>query len=64
MTIVAILSFIYSMPMLIACYRRHVNFAPIVLVNLLLGWTLIGWLFALIWAATNNTEKRKGKQNA
>jgi hypothetical protein len=30
--------------------RRHRNLAAIVVLNLLLGWTFLGWVGALIWA--------------
>ena len=41
---------IYFAPALIAGYRRHRNVTAIFLLNLLLGWTLLGWIIALIWA--------------
>ena len=33
-------------------------------VNLMLGWTLIGWLVAFIWACSGTTEddKRRGEE--
>ena len=43
----------YFLPSLIAIVRKHHNVIPIVLTNTLLGWTLIIWLVALIWAFTN-----------
>jgi hypothetical protein len=30
--------------------RRHRNLLPIILVNIFLGWTFVGWIVALIWA--------------
>jgi hypothetical protein len=39
-------------PTMIAFTRGHPNAAPILLVNLLLGWTFIGWVVALVWACT------------
>jgi hypothetical protein len=41
----------YFLPSLIAGTRRHPHGNAIFLVNLLLGWTLLGWLAALIWSA-------------
>lgn len=38
-------------PTIVALARRHHNAAQIFLVNLLLGWTGLGWIVALIWAA-------------
>lgn len=47
----------YFLPFLIAWRRNHRNETPIGLTNLLLGWTIIGWIIALIWATTDNVEK-------
>lgn len=49
---------LYLIPSIIACYRRHNNAVPIILLNAVLGWTLIGWLGALIWATTCNARGR------
>ncbi|MDR5790264.1 superinfection immunity protein [Caballeronia sp. LP003] len=60
MTIVLLV--LFFVPMIVAMCRKHRNTAPIVLVTLLLGWTCIGWLVALIWAFTDNvneTQKRR-----
>jgi hypothetical protein len=46
------------LPSFIAGYRRHRNAVPIGLLNLFLGWTVIGWVIALIWSASDNTEWR------
>jgi hypothetical protein len=57
--ILGIISFIvYFVPSIIAYVRGHLNFVPIFLVNLLLGWVLIGWVAALIWSFTSHTRKR------
>jgi hypothetical protein len=32
--------------------HRHHNAVAILVLNLLLGWTLIGWMVALVWALT------------
>jgi hypothetical protein len=41
---------LYFLPTIIAVKRQKANVTPIVLVNLLLGWTVIGWIIALIWS--------------
>ena len=41
---------IYAAPALIAAWRRHRRAERIALLNLLLGWTVIGWLVLLVWA--------------
>lgn len=49
---------IYLLPTLIAAHRSHGNMNSICILNLALGWTLLGWLIALIWCASDNTVKR------
>jgi len=44
--------FVYFLPAVIACSRRHPNALPIVVLDLLLGWTFVGWVIALVWALT------------
>jgi hypothetical protein len=41
---------IHFLPTIIAALRHSRNVVPIFLVNLFLGWTIIGWIAALIWA--------------
>ncbi len=53
MLIVATL--IYFLPTIIALARGHLSTLAIFLLNLLLGWTLLGWLIALIWSCTGFT---------
>ncbi len=48
---------VYFFPTIIAGFRKHKNTLAIGLLNLFLGWTLIGWLGALIWAVLANQEK-------
>lgn len=45
------LLFIYCLPAVIAAMKKKKNTAAIVLLNLFLGWTFIGWVVCLIWAA-------------
>lgn len=40
----------YFAPMIVAIASDHKNTASISVVNVLLGWTLIGWVVALAWA--------------
>jgi len=43
---------IYFFPSIIAFGRQHHQQWAILVLNLFLGWTLIGWVAALVWAAT------------
>ena len=40
----------YFMPTLIAFLRQHKNKMAIFLLNLLLGWTVLGWVGSLVWS--------------
>lgn len=41
----------YFIPWVVAIVRSHPRRGAIALLTLLLGWTVIGWIIALIWAA-------------
>lgn len=43
---------IYFVPTFVA--GNHKNKGAIFALNLLLGWTLLGWVAALVWALTGN----------
>jgi hypothetical protein len=43
---------LYFLPIIIVLARRKKNVLGPILVNVLLGWTVIGWIVALIWALT------------
>lgn len=40
----------YFLPSLIAFLRNHKNKLAIFLLNLLLGWTVLGWVVSLVWS--------------
>jgi hypothetical protein len=48
----------YFIPTVIASSRSHNNCAPIFLVNMIFGWTFLGWFIALIWAFTSNVNRK------
>jgi hypothetical protein len=41
----------YFLPAIIAFARSKRDATAILLLNLFLGWTVIGWVVALVWAA-------------
>lgn len=55
---------LYFLPTLIAGSRKHKNDGAIFILNLFLGWTFLGWLIALIWAATDNVRKPSTSSNS
>lgn len=46
----------YFLPTIIASLRGHHNDVAIFVLNLLLGWTLLGWVIALVWSLTAKTK--------
>jgi hypothetical protein len=51
--------FVYSLPSMIAVTRRHRNRKAVLILNLVLGWTVLGWIGALVWAYWNEGPKEK-----
>jgi Superinfection immunity protein len=47
---------LYFLPSLIAQSRRRVSPGPTVVVNVFLGWTVIGWIVALAMAFGGQTK--------
>lgn len=48
-----LLLILYLVPSFSAYYLKHHNAGAITLLNVVAGWTGIGWLAALIWSFTN-----------
>ncbi len=47
---------IHFLPTIIAALRNSRNVVGIFLLNLFLGWTVIGWIVALIWALRSDPK--------
>jgi Superinfection immunity protein len=58
MVYLALILFFYFIPAIVASTRRHRNKSAIFVLNLFLGWTLLGWVAALVWANTADVEPR------
>ncbi len=48
----------YLIPSIIAVSREHHNCWAIVVLNVILGWTGLGWCAALVWSFTNREMAR------
>jgi hypothetical protein len=48
----------YFVPFFVAIGRKHRFSTAIGLINLLLGWTFIGWLAAIIWAVNRDVREQ------
>jgi hypothetical protein len=51
-----VLLVIYFLPTIVAVMRHTKKQAGIVLINLFLGFTVVGWLAALVWAVSAETK--------
>jgi hypothetical protein len=40
---------VYALLAILAACRRHPRAEAVALLNLLLGWTVVGWIAALLW---------------
>ena len=49
-----LLAGLYFLPTIIGSQRKVVNMGSVFVINLLLGWTVIGWVVALAMAARTN----------
>lgn len=53
---VVVLLVVYFVPTIVAARRRHQDALSIGLLNLFLGWTFLGWVFALVWATKSQSH--------
>lgn len=53
---IGIIAFLYFIPFLVALLRNHKAKLGIFVCNLLLGWILLPWVGALIWACNSNVN--------
>lgn len=59
LTVLGVLIGGYFLPTIIAIIRKHPNVVAILLINLLLGWTFIGWVAALIWSVISLASRER-----
>ena len=52
LTAVTMIAIFYFFPAIVSIHRRHHNRLAISAMNLLLGWTFLGWIAAFIWGLT------------
>lgn len=58
-TVILAVAAAYMLPFLIALTRGHHNKTAIFALNVLLGWTFIGWAVAFVWSLTAIDPARK-----
>ncbi len=57
--VLIVISIIYLLPSIIAVERKNDSKLLIILLNVFLGWSVICWIIALIWALTKNDEPQQ-----
>lgn len=55
--IIAIVTALYMLPWAVAATRARKNVAAIALIDFFLGWTLVGWIVALVMAFGNDAPQ-------
>jgi hypothetical protein len=55
--VVIIIFVLYLLPAIVASVRNHHQAPVIFALNLLLGWTVLGWVLALVWAFTGTPAR-------
>lgn len=53
----------YFVPFWIALSRSHPETPAIGAINLFLGWTVIGWLVAMLWALSHVPDESPGESS-
>jgi hypothetical protein len=48
---------LYFLPAIIAAARHHPQSVVIFVLNLLVGWTFLGWVAAIVWACIRITPR-------
>lgn len=59
--VLIIVAAVYFFPTIVAFNRGTTNAGGVFIVNLLLGWTLVGWGGALMMAAGGSTKRDEGR---
>ncbi|WP_419554913.1 superinfection immunity protein [Candidatus Poriferisodalis sp.] len=49
----------YCLPSVVALLRRQPRTGRIIALNVLGGWTVVGWLLALSWSCADPNERRQ-----
>ena len=50
---------LYFLPSFMAYSRKHLNREAVLAANLLLGWTILGWVICLVWAVMRTQTKKQ-----
>jgi len=63
--VLAVGGVVYFIPTIVANKRQHNNATAISVLNIFLGWSVLGWIISLVWACTADVRKAAdGEQSA
>ncbi len=48
---------LYFAPSIVAVLRKKSNVLAIVALNMLLGWSVLGWVISMVWALSNDAPQ-------
>jgi hypothetical protein len=54
--VLSVVTLLYLLPTSIAIARTRSNTGAIFVLNLFLGWTLVGWVIALVWSVAEDKK--------
>jgi hypothetical protein len=55
---------LYALPVIVAWQRDAVHVAPIAVVTVATGWTVLGWIAAFVWALFDRTRAEEARRAA
>lgn len=55
----ALILALYFLPTILAHLLRHRNEVAVFLFNALLGWTVLGWVIALVWSVCTTQHEQR-----
>lgn len=61
---IAICIYVYFLPAIVAHKRAHSKFTAIFVLNILMGWTFIGWVVAIVWAYTEDNQVQESSSSS
>ena len=61
MSYLIVFMLLYFAPTIIAMLRRAKGDCGVLVINLFLGWTMIGWVVALAWAVSSDKRQKAVK---
>ncbi|MBP2159582.1 MULTISPECIES: superinfection immunity protein [Asticcacaulis] len=61
--VLVILIPLWITPGLVANHRKHPNALPIWFLTIFMGWTVVGWIAAFIWAFVTPSQRLDDKVN-